>query len=82
MCLIYIYIRICHVYILYICIYTYIYIYIYIYKHAYFSNGGLFWKSLVLFFRRTYALSVGFKINPLRKRGFPVLRQKPTQILL
>ena len=30
----------------------------------------LFWKSLVLFFRRTYALSVGFKMKPLRKSIF------------
>ena len=43
-------------------------------------NGGLFWKSLVSFLRRTFALSVGFKIKPLRKRIFPVLRQKHTQI--
>ena len=28
---------------------------------------GLFWKSLVPFFRRIYALSVGFKVNSLRK---------------
>ena len=31
------------------------------------SNGELFWKSLVPFFRRIYALPVGFKIKPLRK---------------
>ena len=41
--------------------------------------GGLFWKSLAPFFRRTF--SAGFKINPL-KNCFPVVRQKPTQILL
>ena len=44
-------------------------------KHADLSNGGLFWKSLVPFFRRTYALSVGFK------QPFQMLRQKPTQVL-
>ena len=37
-------------------------------KHADPSNGGLFWKSLLPFFTRTYALSVGFKMKPLRKR--------------
>ena len=36
-------------------------------KHANLSNRGLFWKSLVPFFRRTYALSLGFKMKPLRK---------------
>ena len=34
--------------------------------------------TLVSFFRRTYALSVGLKMKPLRKKYFPVLRQKPT----
>ena len=34
------------------------------------SNGGLFWKSLVPFLRRIYALSVGFKLKPLRKSVF------------
>ena len=29
--------------------------------------GGLFWKSLVPFFRRIYALSVGFKMKSLIK---------------
>ena len=38
------------------------------------------WKPLILFFRRIYALSVGFKMKPLRKNVF-LLRQKPTQIL-
>ena len=33
------------------------------------------------FFRRTYALSVDFKMKFLKKKRFPVLRQKPTQIL-
>ena len=33
-------------------------------------NGGLFWKSLVPYFRRTYALSVGFKMKTLRKSVF------------
>ena len=36
-------------------------------KHGNLSNGGLFWKSLVPFFRKTYALSLGFKMKPLRK---------------
>ena len=31
------------------------------------SNGELFWKSLEPFFRRTYALSVGFKMKSVRK---------------
>ena len=44
------------------------------------SNGGLFWKSLVPFFRTTYAFSVGFKVKSLRKGSFSV-RQKPTQVL-
>ena len=35
-------------------------------KHADLSNEGLFWKPLVLFFRRIYALPVGFKMKPLR----------------
>ena len=39
-------------------------------KHADLSNGVLFWKSLVSFFRRTYTLSVGFKMKPLRKSVF------------
>ena len=30
------------------------------------SNGGLFWKSLGLLFRRIYALTAGFKLKPLR----------------
>ena len=34
------------------------------------SNGELFWKSLVPFLGRTYALSVGFKMKPLRKSVF------------
>ena len=49
-------------------------------KHADLSNEWLFWKPLVLFFRRPYAFSVGFKI-PRRKKHFPVLRLRPTQIL-
>ena len=48
-------------------------------NHADLSNEGLFWKSLAPFFRRIYALSVDFKIKPLNR--FPMLRQKPTQIL-
>ena len=32
-------------------------------KHANLSMGGLFWKSLVLLFRRIYALSDGFKMK-------------------
>ena len=31
--------------------------------HTDLSNGTLFWRSLVPFFRRTYALSVGFKVK-------------------
>ena len=42
-------------------------------KYADLSNGGLFWKSLVASFRRTYALSVGFKMKPLRKDVFQCL---------
>ena len=33
-------------------------------------------KSLVPFFRRTCALSVGFRMERLKKKRFPVLRQK------
>ena len=40
------------------------------YKRADLSNGGLFWKSLVPFFRTIYALSVCFKMKPLRKSVF------------
>ena len=36
-------------------------------EHADLSSVGLFWKSLVPFFRRTYALSAGFKTKLLRK---------------
>ena len=39
-------------------------------KYADLSNGGLFWKSLVSSFRRIYALSVGFKMETLRKSVF------------
>ena len=39
-------------------------------KHADLSNGGLFRKSLVPIFRRTYALFVGFKMRTLRKSVF------------
>ena len=49
-------------------------------KHADLSSGGLLWKPLVPLCRRTYALSVGFKMKPLRKSVFQ-WRQKPTQIL-
>ena len=35
-------------------------------KHVDLSNGVQFLKSLILFFRRTYALSVDFKMKPLR----------------
>ena len=38
-------------------------------KHTDLSNEGLFWKSVVPFFRRTYALSVDFK-KTLRKSAF------------
>ena len=34
-------------------------------------NGELFQKSLVPFFRGTYALSVGFNMKPLRISVFP-----------
>ena len=40
------------------------------------SDGGLFWKSLVAFFRRTYALSVGFKMKHLRKSAFQCYKTK------
>ena len=49
-------------------------------KHTDFSNRKLFWKSLVLFFSRTYVLSIAFKMKPLKKH-FLVLMQKPAQIL-
>ena len=39
-------------------------------KQADLWNGGLFWKSLVPFSRRTYALSVAFKMKSLRKSAF------------
>ena len=42
-------------------------------KHADLSDWGLFWKSLVSFFRTTYVLSVGFKMKPLRKSVFQCL---------
>ena len=29
------------------------------------------------YFKRTYALSVDFKMKPLQEKRFPVLRQKP-----
>ena len=35
-------------------------------KNADLSDGGLFWKSLAPFFRRTYALSIGYKQKGLR----------------
>ena len=41
-----------------------------------------YFKSSCYTFRRTYALSFDFKKNSLRKKRFPVIRQKPTQILL
>ena len=50
-------------------------------KHADHLNEGLLWKSVVPLFRRTYALSVRFKNETSKKKLFPVLRQKPTQIL-
>ena len=34
------------------------------------QNGGLFWKSLVPFFKRIHAFSVPFKMKPLRKSIF------------
>ena len=39
-------------------------------KHPDLSKGVLFWKPLVRFFRRIYALSVSFKMKPLRKSVF------------
>ena len=39
-------------------------------KHSDFSNGGLFWESLVLFFRGSYTLSLGFKMKPIRETVF------------
>ena len=39
-------------------------------KNADLSNEAPFSKSIVLFFRRTYAFSVGFKMKPLRKSVF------------
>ena len=41
-----------------------------IWKHAALLNGRLFWKSLVPFFRRTYGLSVDFKMKLLWKSVF------------
>ena len=41
---------------------------------------GYFKNLLYHFFRRIVALSVGFNMKPLKK-GFPVLRQKATEIL-
>ena len=35
--------------------------------YANLSYGRLLWKSLVLFFRRLYALSVGFEMKTLKK---------------
>ena len=37
-------------------------------KHAHLSKGVLFWKFLVPFFRKTYALFVSFKKKTLIKR--------------
>ena len=37
---------------------------------SFLKNGGLFWKSLVPFFRRTYAPSVGLKMKPLWESVF------------
>ena len=51
-------------------------------KKADLSNGRLFWKSLVPFYRRTYSISVGFRIKRLTETCFPMLRQKLAQILL
>ena len=45
-------------------------------SYADLSNGMLFWKCLVPFFRRTYVLSVGFKIKPLRKKLFCSVKTK------
>ena len=41
---------------------------------------GYFKKSLVPYFKKIYTLSVGFKMKPERKKLFPVLKQKPTQL--
>ena len=45
-------------------------------KHVHLSNGALFLKSLVPFSRRTYALSVGFKMKPLSKKAFSCVKTK------
>ena len=39
-------------------------------KTCHLSNGRLFWKSLVHYFRRTYALSIGFKMKTPTKSVF------------
>ena len=36
-------------------------------KHTDLSNRKLFWKYIVPFFSKTYVLSVGFKMKPLKK---------------
>ena len=41
-----------------------------------------FITTLAPFYRRTYALSFGFKMKPLRNMVYSVLREKPTQILI
>ena len=41
-------------------------------KHADLSNGELFWKSVVPFFRRIYALPVDFKMKPKENAFFSV----------
>ena len=47
-------------------------------KHIDLPKERVFKKNLVSFFKRPYALSVGFKV----KKRFVVLRQKSTQTLL
>ena len=44
-------------------------------KICHLSKGGLFWKSLVPFFRKTYTLSVGFEKKPPRKSIFQCLNK-------
>ena len=50
-----------------------------IFSHSH-INRGVFKRSQVPFFRRTYALSVGFKRKPLRKSIFLNYNKNPTQI--
>ena len=58
------------------------------YQHFYHLFSNLFlielmfkYVSLELLFRKTYALSIGFKLKPLRKNVFLCQKQKLTQFL-